>query len=321
MLTSTDTTNEAVMNSIPVLTEDGIFSREQLRRHFEAQTAGDHLGDITYWMLSNADVPRTVLEDAWRDNGMDMKFLPEVQTPEKALRAAVKEYRAAPNNGKSVLLRQAFDSKDMLIFGVVEEERVGAGELDYKQVSRVELNKVSGVVNVTAQSSVTQAIVAKFQENMQITPARDVMSTIVRVLKSFRAVTLRDTGGIYWVPNKHSAGLRALQGAVRRIGQSALFLLPVHRTVEAVEALQAAADAGIEADLKALGAEIEEFKADLDGTRPSTLERRLQTFQELRERAHLYQTVLTYSAEGVGARIVEMETAVSALLGMKRVAK
>jgi hypothetical protein len=105
------------------------------------------------------------------------------------------------------------------------------------------------------------------------------------------AVTLRDGGGIYWVPSVYAAELRRLQGAVEKIGASRVHVLPVHESQDASPALGAIASASLEAELAQLQAEIAAF-VSMPPERTSTLPRRLEASAALRERAKLYRSVL-----------------------------
>ena len=73
--------------------------------------------------------------------------------------------------------------------------------------------------------------------------ADDVRRAIVKALGKWAAVTLRDGGGIYWVPSVYAAELRRLQGAVEKIGTSRVHVLPVHESQDANRALGAIATA------------------------------------------------------------------------------
>jgi len=74
-------------------------------------------------------------------------------------------------------------------------------------------------------------------------------------------VTLRQNGGVYWVPAPYADGLRRLQGVVENLGQSKMHLVPITRSKEGQAALAQAAKASIEDELNALQTEVQDFMA------------------------------------------------------------
>ena len=89
----------------------------------------------------------------------------------------------------------------------------------------------------------------------------DLRRAVLKTLDSCAAVTLRDHGGVYWVPAPHAETLRKLQGAISMIGASRLDVVPIHATPEATAALGTAARASIEEELAGLPAPPDPFRA------------------------------------------------------------
>ena len=135
----------------------------------------------------------------------------------------------------------------------------------------------------------------------------------MKTLTSCAAVTLRDFGGVYFVPAPYADTLRRLQAAVAAIGASRLDIVPIHASPEARAALGDAARAAVEDDLVALRAEIERFLAE-PPDRASTLMRRLQVFEELRSKARLYHSVLSVQVQDLEASLDELTVSVEGLL-------
>ena len=146
------------------------------------------------------------------------------------------------------------------VYAVVHEDRPGDGSVAYKQEARIVLDRRADVFSSDDPSHEMVAAVRQRFEALRVTHTADeVRRAVVRTLQSFAAVTLRESGGIYWVPFPFAAKLRQLQAAVEKIGSSQLYLLPVHRTREAEKTLSAVAKGSLESELAALAAEVEEF--------------------------------------------------------------
>ncbi len=273
--------------------------------------AGEHLGDIVWWTLSDAKLQRTSLETIWSNAGLPMELLPDRPTAEKALRLAVREAQVGQTDH---LIRLARDSGDELIYGIVRETKLESGHLLLAQEARVVLNRAAeALTSDMDEHELVKAVRESFLANRYMHTADELRRLLVRTLtKAFAAITLRDGGGVYWVPRAFAAELRRLEQAVGQFGESELNILPVHHSTEGSQTLGKVARGSLEQELAELRKEMEEFAAEPPG-RASTLERRLEVFEEVRGRAQLYRDILKVQVDdleaqldGMGQRVREM---------------
>ena len=75
-----------------------------------------------------------------------------------------------------------------------------------------------------------------------------------------------------------------------------------------------AANESFETELKAVFAELAEFKQEDASPRPSTLERRLEDYEDLRNRVDLYSEILGKQKDKLSRRLKEAEKVVRDLL-------
>ncbi len=284
-----------------------------IRSHL--QTAGEHVGDLLWWTLEDARVTRSRLEEVWNNAGLSPAFLPEPPTPEKALKTAVREAQAGQQEH---LIRLGKDGDGELVFAVVQERRDQAGNVSYQQEARIVLRRLVGLRldSDVPQHELVRTVEEAYERLLSTHTPDDVRRALVRTLSSCAAVTLRDHGGVYWVPAPFAGTLRQLQAAVASIGKSRLDLVPIHATPEATQALGDAARSALEDDLAALRAEIESF-LQVPPERISTLTRRLQTFEELRAKARLYHSVLQIQVSDLEAGLHDLSRHVEDLLQAK----
>jgi hypothetical protein len=224
-------------------------------------------------------------------------LLPEEPTAERALKQAVREAQVGQRDR---LIRLGLDNEAEIVFAIVRESHDDAGNVTYVQEARVRLDRTSEAINSDVTShDIVQAVFAGFRMLRTTHTADDVRRAIVKALGTWVAVTLRDGGGIYWVPAVYAAELRRLQGAVEKIGASRVNV-PVHESQDANRALGAIATASLEAELAQLQAEIAAFVSS-PPERTSTLTRRLEAFAALRDRAKLYRGVLAITVTDLGS--------------------
>ncbi len=249
---------------------------------------GEHVGDILWWSLAEARVPVAKLAALWRAEGMDIGLLPEVPSNEKAMKVA----KALVQTGKAVTLKFTKDDDDELHLVIIEYRQVGDGDVDPVQVNKVVLFKKNGALVVTdKQDPVILEIQAQYTLALTTHTPDDVRRCLVRAIGCYAAIALREKGGIYWVPRTYAAKLRDLERVVAQIGDSKLYVLPVHNTVEGKANLSAVVAGSLETELEALKQELKNFVHG-KSPREETLKRRIEIYDELKARATMYKAIL-----------------------------
>lgn len=280
-------------------------------------TGGEHIGDLVYWSLSAASIERRTLEGIWGVAQLSPSFLPDPPTAEKALKAAVRE---AAVGQPDRLIRLGLENEQEIIFTVVREERHDDGSLTFHQETRVVLDRAAERVTADVPGhDLANTIALRFRELRSTHTPDDVRRTMMKVLDSCAAVTLRDHGGVYWIPAPFAESVRRLQSAVEKIGSSRFYILPVHASTDATRTLGDAAKLAIEDELAMLKTEVEGFMTS-PPDRPSTLVRRLDAFEALKARATLYREVLAVHVQDLESTLDALAANVEHLLNAKAAA-
>ncbi len=282
-----------------------------------AAPGGEHLGDIVYWTLAEARIDRSTLEKIWAGAQLAPELLPEPPTAEKALKSAVRE---AALGQPDRLIRLGKDDEAALVFAVVRETKHDDGSVTYQQETRIILDrKTESVSSDHPGHDLANMIAARFRELRATHTPDDIRRSMMKVLDSCAAITLREHGGVVWVPAPYADMVRRLQSGVERIGSSKLYILPVHASTDANRTLADAAKVAIEDELAQLKAEVEGFLAQ-PPDRVSTLVRRLDAFEALKSRAELYRQVLNVHVLDLETTLRDLSVSVEKLLDQKAAA-
>ncbi len=275
---------------------------------------GPHLGDLIWWTLAEARIDRTTLEKLWAAAQLALEHLPEPPTAEKALKAAVRE---AAVGQPDRLIRLGKEDETEIVFAVVRETKHTDGSITYQQETRVILDrKAESVSSDLVGHDLAGVIATRFGELRSTHTVDDIRRAMMKTLDGCAAVTLREHGGIYWVPAPYSETVRRLQGAIEKIGSSRVYLLPVHASADANRTLGDAAKLAIEDELAALKAEVDGFMTS-PPDRPTTLVRRLDAFEGLQARANLYRDVLQVHVADLEKTLSELTGSVECLLNQR----
>jgi hypothetical protein len=237
-------------------------------------------GAIVFWRLMGG-IDAFALEARWKDLGLSEKNLPKMPRLETALRRAVKD-----QGQQHLLVRTLSRGKWALV-----REREAFGTLEYDQECRMSLDASGEVISEPAESSWAAPVQLAFAQEKRSLSTNDISTWLVRRVEGLNAVSMRDTGGIYFLPQAAVATWHKIVDCVRGASNHKLFEIPALKSDEAVDAI-----------LDALTREAEQMS--------KRMEEKLTGVDDLGERAFTTQARL---AKEMFAKIVSYED----LLGRK----
>lgn len=210
-------------------------------------------GAISYWRLAS-DTSLATLTAAWKKHGLAEDVLPKPPKDEVALGRAV-----ADMAGKRMLVRPLARRG---AWGIVEEtvtERPGmTPRLDHATLVNVFFRQGQMVVE-QAQGTWAQRndydmrILAEFSRHRNSLAHSDISSWLLDVAAKLGSVSLRDSGGVYFIPRVNVSTWDKVAAALEETG-SIIFRIPAMKTADAVAAITDA----ISAEAEALTAKMEE---------------------------------------------------------------
>ncbi len=219
----------------------------------------DTAGAIVYWRLSG-EVEYDKLRVAWEEAGLPAKLLPSLPSRKVALTRAFKEMvkHISWKENRDV---QATKHKDgwILLENVTEE---GSDKVRYEEQFRAYFEGDDRKLVFKPENyRGTEKLLKDFQVNQTKLAQTDMgtwMST--KITSDLTMLTLRDTGGIYFVHRDKLERLTKIKEALSNATQNVVFHIPSLKSDEAVEALLDALVREAETEAKS----IEKQLSDLD---------------------------------------------------------
>jgi hypothetical protein len=291
----------------------------------EATAQGGALqGSVLWWDLYDSEVEAGAFTSKWCGAGLDKDLLPEVPPPARALRDAGQETLKGYGNKKGeYLLRPAGERGGSYYYALVNENRPTEGLVTHKQDATFCVGP-SGALTVTVNnpscSAVAKAIEAAYHRIHGTFQSRDIREAVLRALKACAGIPLRSHGGIYWVPAPFQGEVEKIATVIEATGQSSFSILPIHATAIGTKAVTAAARQSLEEQMKELKVELDGWSMDVahgEGPRPSTVNRRIEDFADLRSKAQLYRDILNMQVGDIESKLAAAEQqAAKILLGI-----
>lgn len=266
------------------------------------------LGDIVFVRLRDATVRHTKLERLATSNNFPVEHLPEALNQEQAFQTAMRRLSA-----KGYLVRPVVKDEKAIVWAAVKEEvDKDAQELAYQQETRLAYLRGEERTHYEhPQHKIATEAEQAYQELIGAVTTDRIRAMVTTVCSQVGSGI--PIGTEWFVPSASAELLRQMKGVIESLGNSELWLLPIHDSQDACSALNSAVRATIEEQIRELQEEIREFTSD---TRQSTIETRIDRFAELRSKAELYAGILQVTHEDLTDTIGRMERKLSGLLGI-----
>ena len=312
------------------------------------------VGFTVFWRLAGIRVTHDQLTAAL-DQASLREFLPKPPTPRIALRRALERWIAdrkrQMNHGQGNVGEEDDDSfvnqetqrtlirvinragNKHLVFALVAENiDFAALGLSYGTSLRILLHKKNGAMIVTTEAEgridaqhESQRLAAEltpyWDEYRDLHIARDLSEMMRTIIASLHATSLRQAGGVYFVPINERTRLNRLQtmiDALPRIPEIDPFVcaLGIPDAKETKRGLAQAVHAGMMDELAGLRADLEQLSTSGGKVREQTITQRFIGFRRMRDKAELYRDLLDMQGEQVRTAIGELEGEARKLLGV-----
>ena len=220
-----------------------------------AVDAGIQAGAITYWRLSG-EVSRGGLCARLDAAGLG-RLKPRALSEEQTLRRAL-----AVIQDKRLLVRPLGGSRGRW---AIVEETVDGDTLTYREVFRTAIG-VNGLPELIPTPGMVSAdlraiVAAEYARLLGILTPADISAWLTRMMDACDGVSLRDTGGVYFIPR---GSVDMLETIADCLGDSShtIFRVPAMHSADAADAVLAA----VEDECRARVAEVEAWL--IDSTEP-----------------------------------------------------
>lgn len=281
------------------------MSIQSIRSQLAAPTYFPLLGTVVAWNIGQIAISRPELIQKVTDAGLDERHVP------KAIRTRSCLLRTLNDLVAEGFLRCIVEEPDRAVF-VMVSEAVDVQRLDVQFKIETTITYHKDLKQVTCDDPGTQARVDQLMEHYATAfMPSDVRRFVLDVIKAAGALTLRDRGGVYFVPAPKIEVVRALDAFIQALGPScSLMALNVPETPDDVGHVFRAFESEIIGELDELAREVATLEGDGDRVRPSTWLKRMQVFQAKREKAAMFADLLSVEADRFVNRIVDLEARV-----------
>lgn len=291
--------------------------KPNMQPNIMAVAGAESVGAITYSRLTN-DVPLKRLRELWEKRGFEEKVLISPPTPENTLRRAL----ASARHGLRMLLRPLEGKNGFaLVAETAKEDQLDydirgmlRARIDYPDAQKPEETTLSISPATHPQAESIKARYAELSDTVAATAFG--AGWIWRYLAPrCRAVSLRDFGGIYFIPrdmmDQWNAWCDTIEEACPGVK---IYRIPAVSGTEALEAIMDSLRAEAETAIAAINEELLRTGSDALGKR--ALQNRESRTREVRDKVAHYEKLFQVNLTDLQAQLDSLNTEIAGALLM-----
>lgn len=255
------------------------------------------MGEIITWAAGRSGITVAMKEvvAALKANGLDEKVAKPINP-----RAAFMRSVAMKDVAEDRLVRVVKEDENSVTFQLTAESLGKDETLGYAYDTKVTLDKSTGMVQGPSKEVVAKAQ-AYIDKRQKLFNAVDIANMIQKLFKAQADLfSVRDQGGVYFVPSVHSTFVDSVQKFYESIGGK-VNRFPVPEGIDhSRKSVKATIDAGMQEMVDELTAGIEKLDAD---SRPATVERYATRIKTLQFKVESYAIYLEEKKSGLNASL------------------
>jgi hypothetical protein len=265
----------------------------------------DAAGCVTYWRLATVDVH--ALENAWT---LAANMLPKPVTQVVALRRAVLGFAEKRRLVRPLGQRSAW---------VIVDEVVIDDKTEYADKVRVRLDDTTGLVveSIGADAAETQDFAQRVKDAWAIEASKldstDVAYWLANLARVHQAVTLRDGGGVYFMPRHSLGSWTQVIEALQKASDCVVFSIPaVNASQDAVKAILDALVGEMDRETK----ELQDLLAMPPSERPGryALQARSDNCMTLNDKVERYEQLLGVQLGDIRVKLDTLQAGLTAAI-------
>jgi len=287
------------------------FTVKEYAKELKASNA-PLVGYLVWYNLSGR-VLHTAFQKAFAASGLPSGYEIKPVQPWQAFRRATRQFeRATAGEGFADLFEDDADTAKVALVARDDSEKDN-DKINYAHETTILLDKQTGSLDIRGVF-LTDVFKKLYKENREYHNHTDIRRIVIDYLnEKCQAHSVRDHGGIYFVPNTFIGEIARLKVFLDRLGNNSHFYtLPVADTKQARVEVKKSFAEQMEAEIVRFHEELAKVAENRYHT--SAMQKKLDEFNKLRTKVSAYQDLLKYKAKDSIKAITMLEKKVKKLI-------
>ena len=258
------------------------------------------LGFCCYWSISEFRVTFAEFLKALEDLGISKDIANETQA-----RTALQQAMDEVNEGRKGAFRRKImdDKKETVFVNVASEVDQINRDVKFETETKAALDKDSKAVVIEGPNR--QVIQEKYLQFRGTYTSNQFRTAILRFLRQYcDAITVRDRGGIYFVPSTKKEEFDRLEQLFSRFPGCSIDIIPVIDTAQAKKSIWKGLVGEVEEELNLMSEDMGKLDNDIS---ERSLKLRVERYGKLREKIQDYEVLLTGTATDLKDRLADIQ--------------
>jgi len=274
------------------------------KQNVEIKTDGyPLLGWAVHWSTHEFTIEFKDFVETLKKVGMPIEVARETLAKNALIRAVRKTAK-----GKDRFHLKTADIKKEAAFTIAHTEvDEQSYDVDFESETKVVFDKKSKDIDVTGRAA--SQLRDQYQELRNKYTASQFRTVVLRYLQRYcSAVTIREGGGIYFVPALYESGFKVLMDLFQEMGsdKADITLIPIIDTDGAKKSMWKSFIGEVKQDLASFKRELEGFDSKGKEVTEKILETRIKRYKALRQKVETYETVLSGTAQELKDELVQL---------------
>ena len=261
-------------------------------------SAVKNAGAVTWWRLSG-DISTTRLYDAWVKRGWDVDDLPPLPSSQATLKRVLRD----TYGGASTLIQALPNGA----FAVVDIQVVAASGMKIKNDAiyttrfKIHLDNIDELLESDNLSGpLLYSLQSAYDNARQTYEASMLSGWLVAQVEARKAIRLRDTGGIYFIPESYVKAWSAFGEVIAEVSASRVYEIPAVKNDQAMLALVEALSHELQQRVALLDQNVEE--RGLRGLR-----NKADRCEELASKVRVYESLFSTKLDSLSHMVSTLE--------------
>lgn len=194
---------------------------------------------------------------------------------------------------------------------VAEHETTGKKKLTHVQRGTVRLDARYKPEFEDVPAEIAQVVEANYGRELDVLSASDISAWLVQMVAKLSATSLRERGGVYFIPQPYVAAWERLVKAVRACSAHKMYSAPAMRSDDVVEAVLDSITEEAQLECAALEKELT-TEDDGEGLGVRALKTRADRAQRMARKVGDYEQLFSVKLDALRARLEDLQTNIGA---------
>jgi hypothetical protein len=221
----------------------------------------EHLGDFLWWTLSDVKIKPMDFELLLKKENFDPKLCPKYNDDTCLNRIL----RMRQQRFDGYILRNIINDENEVRWAIIKEIKEPGKKLSHHQTGSIILAKNGTSVSYipengdTHSETIAYELMQLFGERRDYLSDQEIRPVLIKLLKQSSSLTVRDSGGVYFIPAQFSQYSQGMFNIIKEIGSSQPFKYSIYSNKENKENLERSVKGTLENELQSLIEEIRNF--------------------------------------------------------------